>query len=576
MWVLVAAMSGATLSAGAQESEADRGAAERDAAANEAKTGNGSNDGAKVSDTKSDSGSGEEVADGADESAADKGAESEALAGKGDVFAHVTKKARRLAEQDYSKPAADLPAALVDMDYSQFRAIRFRDEQALWSDRSRFHVEFFHPGFLYDTPVTIHEVTSDKARELAFDPAKFAYGDGVDGMEAIKSAAASSDSRTGYAGFRFHYPLNSRDVADEFMVFLGASYFRLVGPDQAYGLSARGLAIDTAEPQGEEFPAFREFWLVRPEPDATRVQVYALLDSPSLTGAYRFDIKPGSEVRVEVASRLFARTDVGKLGIAPMTSMFLYGENSVRHWDDFRPEVHDSDGLLLHRDGGPWLWRPLTNPNSLRVTSHPGETPVGFGLAQRDRDFEHYLDRQARYDRRPSLWVDPTGGDWGEGRVELVEIPSDSETNDNIAAYWVPSEPLSAGESRRYNYRLSTFGAHRGDHDLGRVARTRSGWGAVPGVSDPPPKTKRQFIVDFQGPTLARLGKDLPVEPVLETTSGEIEDLSANRLPGTNRWRVSFKLSPEGSEPADMRLHLELRDERLTETWNYVWTDDDR
>jgi len=506
----------------------------------------------------------------------DAGAEPALAPPKAELFDHVIDEARRRAGQAYSKPAIDLPGELADMSYSQFRQIQFRGDAALWGEHSSFRVEFFHPGFLYETPVTIHEVTSEGARKVTFDHGAFQYRDGADGMDAIRDAAAGVDDTTGYAGFRIRYPLNAADAADEMMVFLGASYFRLVGPDQAYGLSARGLAIDTAEPRGEEFPAFREFWLVRPSAEATTLRIYALLDSPSVTGAYRFDVKPGSEVRVDVASRVFARQDVGKLGVAPLTSMFLFGENSVGGSDDFRPEVHDSDGLLLHRDGGRWLWRPLTNPNSLRVTSHSGEAPMGFGLAQRDRDFEHYLDEQAHYDRRPSLWVEPTGGDWNEGRVELVEIPLDSETNDNISAYWVPSNALAAGDERRYDYSVSTFGAHRPGNTLGRVVRTRNGWGPVSGPPAPPPKSKRQFIVAFEGPRLARLSDELPVEPVMDISGGEVEELTARRLPTTGRWRVSFKLSPGGNKPADMRLHLALRGERLTETWNYVWANDDR
>lgn len=496
--------------------------------------------------------------------------------GRGDLFDYVVSRARERADSEYVEPAGGLPDALTGMDYSQYRGIRFREDQALWADHSPFRVEFFHPGFLYTEPVTIHAVSDKASRQLSFDRGAFEYGDGVAGLDKVAASAAGMDSAQGYAGFRVHYPINDPETADEVLVFLGASYFRMVGPDQRYGLSARGLAIDTAEPQGEEFPAFREFWLVRPDEDAERLRIYALLDSPSVTGAYRFDLKPGTETRVDVKSRLFARTEVGKLGIAPLTSMFLFGENTARHNDDFRPQVHDSDGLLIHRRSGRWLWRPLTNPASLRVTSHPGKAPRGFGLAQRDRQFEHYLDRQARYDRRPSLWVTPQGGDWGKGRVELVEIPSDSETNDNIAAYWVPDEPMTGGDSRRYDYRVATFGAHRPEHELARVVRTRIGWGAVPGMAEPPPRSKRQFIVDFEGPSLARLGEDLPVEPVLDASAGDIEDLSASRLPANGRWRVSFKLSPEEAKPTDMRLYLELRGKRLTETWNYVWSDDDR
>ena len=77
--------------------------------------------------------------------------------------------------------------------------------------------------------------------------------------------------------------------------------------DQVFGLSARGLAIDTAESWGEEFPWFREFWLVTPAPNAKELTIYALLDSPRVTGAYRFAVEPGEQTRVDVECRLFLR-----------------------------------------------------------------------------------------------------------------------------------------------------------------------------------------------------------------------------------------------------------------------------
>ena len=496
------------------------------------------------------------------------------------LYDQVTDQAKQLAQSPYETPEAHLPDALQDMDYDRYRQIRFRPDKALWRDQSLFEVQLFHTGFLYDHPVDINLVEPhDDSGEvevspLPFDQGYFRYDDAAAPIGEALAEASSDDQAShdiGYAGFRLHYPLNRGDYRDEFVVFLGASYFRLVGRDQSYGLSARGLAIDTASPQGEEFPAFTDFWLVKPAPDATHIQVLALLDSPSVSGAYRFDITPGESSTVDVEARLFAREDVKKLGIAPLTSMFWHGSLERVNDDDYRPRVHDSNGLSMHTAKGEWIWRPLSNPSQLHVSSLRDDTPQGFGLVQRPRAFDDYLDMEARYDLRPSQWVTPQGGDWGAGGVELVEIPTENETNDNIIAYWVPDAPFKAGESRTYRYRTSTFSAYPPTLERAGVVHTRQGWGGVPGQDDPPPRSRRHFIVDFRGGELASLDASQPVEMTLTTSSGETLTPQVQPLPDGKTWRASFRLQPDGDQPADMRLSLTLHGRPLTETWNYVW-----
>ena len=483
------------------------------------------------------------------------------------LFNAIEARAKSLAQDDFKPIEANIPDELANMNYDQYRSIHFRPEASLWRGESLFEIQLFHPGFLYREPVVLHMASSVGDPSLKFKQDFFNY---VGQAEAL---AGKAPENIGFAGFRVHYPLNTNEYKDEFLVFQGASYFRLVGPGQVYGLSARGLAIDTAESSGEEFPVFREFWLVKPEPDQTRIVLYAWLDSPSVTGAYRFEITPGAPTEMGVEARLFARRDIKKLGIAPLTSMFHHGENTTRFVDDFRPEVHDSDGLLVAAANGEWIWRPLSNQRALRVSSLADENPRGFGLLQRDRDFNHYLDMEADYELRPSLWVMPQG-DWGKGRVELVEIPTDSEVNDNIVAYWVPEQAFKAGETRRFSYRLRTFDQHLAEQGGARVLRTRIGWGAVPGQSNPPPHSKRQFVIDFRGGELENLSADVPLEAELQKNSGTITDLMVTRLPDQKTWRVSFKLEPEGNNLVDMRMFIKLRDQRLTEVWSYVWYPD--
>lgn len=485
------------------------------------------------------------------------------------LFEYVTALAAARAEVAFEPPSANLSEALRTITYDQYRAIRFRPERALWRGETLFEVQFFHPGFLFPHPVAIHALEDRVLRPIAFEPALFRYDAEAAELEGKGGEAA------GFAGFRLHFPLNTSEHKDEVAVFLGASYFRLVGPGQVYGLSTRGLAIDTALPHGEEFPAFREFWLLRPGPDDERMTVLALLDSPSVTGAYRFDLTVGEQVQVDVEKHLFARLSVAKLGVAPLTSMYFFGEASVRGLDDFRPRVHDSEGLQMLTGAGEWIWRPLANPNSVRVVSLRDQDPRGFGLVQRSRDFAQYLDLEANYHRRPSQWVMPMGDGWGSGGVELVEIPTPDETHDNIVVYWAGDRPFRAGDHRHYRYRLILFDDLPPGDLPARVVRTRSGWGAVPGVPDLPPRSLRRYIVDFAGGVLQGLESSAELEVRLDASTGSISDLGVRRLPGDAGWRATFLLEPEGLSPADLRLLLTLNGTPVTETWNHVWYPDE-
>jgi glucans biosynthesis protein len=486
---------------------------------------------------------------------------------KPELFDAIAERAKKLAKREYKPIEANIPDALAKMDYDQYRSIRFRPEAALWHKESLFELQLFHPGFLYREPIVLHMANDAPDSFVQFKQDFFSY----DGPAAPLAGLAPNN--IGFAGFRIHYPLNSNEYKDEFVVFQGASYFRMVGPGLAYGLSARGLAIDTAEPKGEEFPVFREFWLIKPAPEDTRMVIYALLDSPSISGAYRFEIIPGAPTEMAVEARLFARKDILKVGIAPLTSMYMWGENHTRFVDDFRPEVHDSDGLLMAASNGEWIWRPISNHRQLRVSSMLDENPRGFGLLQRDRDFDHYMDMEARYEKRPSMWIMPEG-DWGKGRAELVEIPSDSETNDNVVAYWVPAKAMKAGSSATYKYRLRSFDDHLAENTGAKVIRTRIGWGANPGQANPPPVSKRKFVIDFRGGELDNLSADAPLIAEMQQSSGAISELSVRQLPDGRTWRASFKLEPDGNNVADMRLFLKLRDQRLSEVWSYVWYPD--
>ncbi len=484
------------------------------------------------------------------------------------TFESLIQIAQQKAQIPFDGSGVELPEQLKALSYDQYRDIRFDSEKALWRDEALFEAQFFHPGFIYRHRTTVN--TLDSASHTQLFP--YAMSNFIFGKRASKLNIDSSTT-LGYAGFRIHYPLNNAQYKDEVAVFQGASYFRLVGPGQAYGLSARGLAIDTAVSSGEEFPRFTEFWLKKPAATDIKIQFYALLDSASVTGAYRFELSPGASTELLVTARLFARKDINKLGIAPLTSMYFFGENTVLKKDDYRPEVHDSDGLLIETAHGEWIWRPLNNPNRLSVVSFQGHAPKGFGLMQRDRDFNHYLDVEANYHLRPSLWVKPLG-DWGEGRIELVEIPTGSETNDNIVAYWVPSKQIRKGDVIDVKYALQTYNRGPEESGLATVVRTRNGWAHTPGKRLPP-KTKRQFVVDFAGEALASIPAGQLIEADLSMSAGKVSDLAVEKLPNSEMWRASFKIRTAEDKTADMRLFLKLRGQRISEVWSYVWNPSD-
>ncbi|HZT04845.1 MAG TPA: glucan biosynthesis protein [Steroidobacteraceae bacterium] len=478
------------------------------------------------------------------------------------TFATVQRLAQERAARPYHIRSTPLPRALATLNYDQYREISFRSSAALWHGQSMFEVQFFHRGFNFDRRVNINEVLPSGVRPVVYNPSMFQFGPDVPRI------ALPND--LGFAGLRVHFPLNTPGYKDEVIAFLGASYFRALGRNQGYGVSARGLAIDTASTAGEEFPYFTDFWLVRPEPNQRTMTIYALLDSPSVAGAYEFDIRPGTVTQVQVTAELYPRRAVDKLGIAPLTSMYLYGESSEgRPFDDWRPEVHDSDGLMMQTGTGEWLWRPLDNPGQLQVNRYMDQNPKGFGLIQRDRNFADYQDPDSQYERRPSYWIQPLGN-WGKGGIELVEIPSDEEIHDNIDAYWVPSGRVVPRTPIRFSYLMS---AYQSSDDRwppgGKVIATRFGPvknGATP-VSG-----MRLVLIDFTGGDLDSLLPSQPVHADVSADGGTITRVTVQRLPENGVWRVALQVKPGSDQPVDLRCYLDLYGEALTETWTYQWT----
>jgi glucans biosynthesis protein len=471
----------------------------------------------------------------------------------------VAARAAKLASMSYQKPGGAIPGNIKALSYDQHRDIRFRPDRALWRNtKLPFEIMFFHPGWVYENVVTISEVTTEGVQEVRFDPEAFDYGKNKIDREDVR--------RLGFAGFRVHFPVNTPKYKDEVLVFLGASYFRGLGRGQRFGLSARGLAIDTAENTGEEFPRFVEFWIERPQVTAKDLTIYALLDSPRAAAAYRFRLTPGVTTTLDVDARLFLRRNVARLGLAPLTSMFLFGSNQRSAREDYRPQVHDSEGLSIQAASNEWIWRPLLNPKRLLVTSFSLTNPRGFGLMQRARSFAAYEDLEARYDLRPSAWI-ALKGPWGPGRIELVQIPVPDETNDNIVAYWVPDWQPKPKEALVYAYSVLWQKDQEVRPPIGWVRETRRGRGYVKS-----PDGSIELHVDFEGPTLTRMPATSTVDTALWIdANGEVLERHTRRNEVTGGWRFVVRLRRvDGGKPVELRAQLKNGNEVLSETWSYV------
>ncbi len=476
-------------------------------------------------------------------------------------YAWLKGRARALAEAPYQSHKRTLPAPVEALDWDQYQSIRYRQDHALWTDvPGKYQAKFFHLGLYFHTPVQMYDVVDGRAQELAYDPAAFDHGrSGLDHARLPKDL--------GFAGFR----LNTRaDTDRDFAAFLGASYFRAVGKEGQYGQSARGLAIDTGTGGPEEFPDFIAWYLEQPAADSDTVVLYGLLDSPSVAGAYRFAITPGEPLLMDIDSALYPRKAIERLGIAPCTSMYQYGENDRRMAWDWRPEIHDTDGLSICTGGGEWLWRPLLNPRQLRFNMFVDDSPRGFGLLQRDRNFDHYQDDGVFYEKRPCLWVEPKSG-WGKGSVQLVEIPTVDETFDNVVAFWNPADKPQPGQELLYGYRLYWGSQPPASTPLARCVDSFTGLGGVIGKKRA--HFSWRFAVDFAGGELAALIDKAEVEAVVQVSRGQTEIVSARPLREIRGYRAMFDVVPpdETTQQIDIRLFLRSGGRALTETWLYQW-----
>jgi glucans biosynthesis protein len=467
------------------------------------------------------------------------------------AFENVRNLARDLMAQPFMTASNELIQPLLKLNYEEYRAIQFNHNKALWHGQGLpFELEFFLPGDGHKQVVALHEIDGNEVRDIVFD-AKF-FNLGTNGLVL--------PANLGYAGFRILQPVAG---FVEVAVFLDASYFRMIGLGQNYGTSGRGLALNTVGDETEEFPVFQQFWIRRPRQNEHEITVYALMDSRSIVGAFRFIIRPGMATVAVVKAALFPRREVKEFGVAPLTSMFLSGKNGHPPFSDFRPEVHDADGLLIQNGRGEWIWRPLEAGKMTRVNSYRDEHPKGFGLMQRERDFERYQDLVAGYQRRPSVWVRPVG-DWGEGSIELVQLASDQEFFDNIVAFWRPTAPPPVGQALDVAYELHWTTNSPATMELGYVRATRIGRTAGK-------PSHLRFVIEFGGAEVESVPNKENLAANIEYGAGAepvTHDLFKNEFNQT--WRLVIEIV-EPRQALDLGACLKKSGRPITEKWNYTW-----
>lgn len=477
-------------------------------------------------------------------------------------FDDLIEKARRAAAAPFTPAPNPAPDLIEKIDYDAHWKIRWREDASLAPGGADHPVQLFHPGRYFPHPVQIYVRDGAQAAwsRVPFDLTNFDMPD--------DSPAHDLPEGYGYAGFRVMRP----GMKPDWVSFLGASYFRTDGPERQYGLSARGIAVDTGLSRPEEFPRFTAFWIGPPEQEGDALSLWAELDGPSVAGAYRIGLAPGDDDgangrRMRIEAHLFARKPIERLGVAPLTSMYWYSERSRAVGRDWRPEIHDSDGLAIHTGAGERIWRALSNPPQVSTASFFDLDPRGFGLIQRDRDFANYQDDGVFYDRRPSAWITPLDA-WGAGAVQLVQIPAHDETFDNIVAYWTPETPLTVGEETVFRYTLDWAARDPAPQSVGWVIATRQGQGGMPGL--PPPEGVEKMVVDFAGGPLETLA-DADAESVearIEINGGRlVGPRGARRIVGEKAWRMSFDFEVAGNGPATLRGWLAKDGRPLTETW---------
>jgi glucans biosynthesis protein len=548
-------------------------------------------------------------------------------------FQQVDEMAKERVAAKYVAPPDVLPPQLKKLTPLQDAGIFSKETARLWRKKGLpFQVDFYPQLNTNPQPhiaPEINYVDQKGSHRLPYSPTFFNFLNVSVNPPQPLTFNPPLPSDLGYAGFYVRYPDmgigSNASSLDGFFSALGGCYFRVLAKEQVYGLSARGLAVNPGLfGKPEEFPLFTEWWLHQPAPTASELVLDALLEGPSITGAYEFHIRPGAVTSVDIHASLYFRQAVERLGIAPFSSMYLFAENAKNHFNDnVHPEIHDSDGVLMHNNADEWVWHPLQQQPFLQSYAFGDENPKGFGLLQRDRDFAHYQDLNAKYNVRPSVWVTPRG-DWGKGDLSLVQLNSNDFNTDNVVLFWHPAKKIAAGDHLDISYTIDFYMNDATRPPLAYCKQTlinnpappppavvppgqptapavvstpktnapaatppAKPTGSVPpgphppappapsaGKPNPTGTTPVQFLVDFIGNGIESIAANQP--PDLDLTYDPpgtyLREESVEKNGYDNSWRVTFTIIPfKHFTPTNLRVRLVRDGKPITETWSYTW-----
>ena len=464
--------------------------------------------------------------------------------------------ARRRADEPYKGPERRVDEALAAITYEQYaRAIVYKGDQAIWrKDDGPFWLEPYHTaGALFAFPVELYTVEAGRATRIPYSADAFEFN------PPAKQPATPAQSD--FAGFRALAQIDNPGVFRDFLSFLGASNFRAIATGQVFGVSARALAINTGQTGGEDFPLFRSFWIERPKPIDPSLIVHALLDSQSAVGRYKFTVTPGFDTIIETETVIYPRRRIPYAGIAPIASRFYFGPGVVPKRRDYRPRVHDSEALCIVNGVGEQIWRPLLNPERLQFSVFVDKGPKGFGLIQKERSFASFQDIDQQFEKRPSLWIEPLG-DWGEGSIDLIELPAPEEINENIVCFWRPKDGLGPGIGHRYRYRMHWCWHPPIESKKAAVQQTRVGETRAGEIA---------FVVDFANTDLCEGCNAQVVKPNVTASAGEVRNPRLGAGPSAATQRLRFEYAPSGGDPADLRAQLVVDGKPVSETWIFRW-----
>ena len=471
-------------------------------------------------------------------------------------FEYVQKQAELLSKSKYNEPLKIKNDLTID-EYSQ---ITFNASKALWMNEALlFRLEFFHLGYIYNTPLAVNEFKGLYSQDIRFTNDLFNFGN------LNKDTSDKAKDLEGYAGLKILCQLNRPNQFDELISVLGNEKFRALGRYNIYGLYAAPL-ITIGINNKINLAHYTKFWLGKPESKSDHLTMCAIADSPEATIAFHYEIYPGDDTKVKTKSTIYPRIDTLSVGIAPMSTLYFSGINTLSRYNLYYSQFHYSDNLIISSEKNVFS-QPLENYEQTVVNEVKTKDIKFFGLSQRDRNYDHYQTLFIALHLMPTLWIKPDN-DWQKGKVVLVETPANNPNTLNIYAFWVPEEKLHKGKVYSYDYTMH-WAINEPDPDTGPgcVSSTKVGLDG----------DNICFAIKFTGTMLKKLPAVANITSLTTISSNsKITDIKIQKDPFDNQWIALITASKpvkvdNKQSQVSLSCTLMYGNKPITETWMYKW-----